>query len=231
MQTIGMLGGMSWESSALYYRYVNEAVRQQCGGLHSARCVLASLDFADIESLQQAARWDEATDLLADAATRLEMAGADVLIICTNTMHRLADAIQQRISIPLLHIADATAEAIRARGLHTVGLLGTRFTMEEAFYADRLRYRYGLDVRVPDAPARDTVHRIIYDELCVGIMRDESRAHYRAVMQALVDEGAEGIILGCTEIGMLVSQDDCTAPLFDTTRLHAEAAVAHALSC
>ncbi len=229
MKTIGLIGGMSWESSIEYYRIINEAVRDRLGALHSAKSLMYSVDFAEIEILQHEGRWDEATRLMIDAARRLENGGADFLLICTNTMHKLADAVQAEIGIPLLHIADATAEAVRGRELKAVGLLGTRFTMEEDFYRGRLVDRHGLRVLVPDAADRATVHRVIYEELVVGAIKPPSRTEYRRIIQALVAQGAEGIILGCTEIGLLVKAEDSPVPLFDTTRLHALAAVEFAL--
>ncbi len=228
MKTIGLIGGMSWESTLGYYRLVNEAVKRRLGGLHSARLVLYSVDFHDIERLQRTGDWDAAGITLADAGRALERAGAEVLLLCTNTMHKVAPAIEAAVAIPLLHIADPTATAIKAAGVARVGLLGTRFTMEQAFYRDRLRDR-GLDVLVPDETARERVHRVIYDELCLGVVRDESRAAYRDIMRELVARGAEAIILGCTEISLLVGADDAAVPLFDTTALHAEAAVDAAL--
>ncbi len=230
MKTIGLLGGMSWESSAEYYRLVNQQVKARLGGLHSARCVLYSVDFAEIERLQQQGDWDTAGAVLAQAAHQLELAGADLLVVCTNTMHRVAAAIQERIAIPLLHIADPTAQAITQAGMRTVGLLGTRFTMEQDFYTGRLVDRYHLKVLVPDAPDRETIHRVIYDQLCLGQIVPASRAAYQAVIGGLVEMGAEGIILGCTEIGLLISDQDSPVPLFDTTRLHAAAAVDSALA-
>lgn len=230
MRTIGLIGGMSWESSALYYRWINEAVRDRLGGLHSARILLLSVDFAEIERLQQLGRWDEAAALLSEAARSLERGGAELLLICTNTMHRVADEIAAAVGIPLLHIADATGAAITAHGVRRVGLLGTRFTMEEAFYRGRLVERHGLDVLVPDADERRLVHDVIYGELCLGDVRPSSRDAYRRVMANLVARGAEAIILGCTEITMLVGPDDATVPLFDTTLLHARAAVEAALA-
>jgi aspartate racemase len=230
MKMIGLLGGMSWESSVEYYRVVNEAVKERLGGLHSARCLLLSVDFAEIEALQHQGRWDEAGELLAAAARRLEQGGADMIVLCTNTMHKVADAIAGAVRVPLLHIADPTAAAIRARGLTTVGLLGTRFTMEDDFYTARLVQQHGLRVLTPPATARELVHRVIYDELCLGVIRPESRAAYRAVMEQLAAAGAEGIILGCTEITLLVDASDSPLPLFDTTRLHAVAAVEAALA-
>lgn len=229
MLMIGMLGGMSWQSSAQYYRLSNELVRERLGDLHSARCLLYSVDFADIEHLQVAGAWAEAGSLLASAARRLEAAGADLLVLCTNTMHKVADQIAGAVGIPLLHIADATATAVHAAGLHTVGLLGTAFTMEEAFYRDRLA-RHGLTVLVPEASDRALVHSVIYDELCRGIVSDLSRVAYLGVIERLAASGAQGVILGCTEIELLISQDDSPIPVFPTTRLHVEAAVMQALS-
>ena len=219
---------MSWESSAQYYRLANELVREQLGGLHSARVVLASLDFADVEQLQVSGRWEEAGELLATAARGLEAAGADLLLICTNTMHKVADQVQAAVSVPLLHLADATAEAVLHRGLSTVGLLGTAFTMEQDFYRDRLA-AHGLRVLVPPADDRAQVHRIIYDELCLGVVREESRDVYRDVIARLHDAGAQGVVLGCTEIELLVTAADSPVPVFPTTRLHVEAAVRAAL--
>jgi aspartate racemase len=229
MKTIGLIGGMSWESSIEYYRILNEAVRDRLGGLHSAQSLMFSVDFAEVEALQHQGRWDEAAGIMADAARRLEKGGADFLVLCTNTMHKLADAIQAAVPIPLLHIADATAEAVRARGLATVGLLGTRFTMEEDFYKGRLVERHGLRVLTPGAADRAIVHRVIYDELVVGDIRPASRAEFRRILAALIGQGAQGIILGCTEIGLLVQAEDSHVPLFDTTRIHALAAVEEAL--
>ncbi|WP_299952972.1 aspartate/glutamate racemase family protein [uncultured Modestobacter sp.] len=228
-RVIGMLGGMSWESSAEYYRLVNELVRERLGGLHSARCLLASLDFAEVERLQVAGEWAQAGELLAEAARGLEAAGAELLLLCTNTMHKVADQVQDAVGIPLLHLADATAAAVRAAGLDSVGLLGTAFTMEQDFYRDRLA-GHGLRVLVPPADDRALVHRVIYDELCVGVVREESRAAYREVIRRLVDAGAQGVVLGCTEIELLIGQADSPVPVFPTTRLHAEAAVTAALA-
>ena len=229
MKTIGLIGGMSWESTLGYYKRVNEAARERLGGLHSARLVLYSVDFHDIERLQQAGDWDAAGALLADAARSLAAAGADFIVLCTNTMHKVAGAIESAVSIPLLHIADPTATAIKAAGCTRVGLLGTRFTMEQAFYRDRLR-AHGLDVLVPGERGREHVHRVIYDELCLGIVREDSRAAYRDIMRGLVESGAEAIILGCTEIALLVGAADAAVPVFDTTSLHAQAAVDLALT-
>lgn len=229
MKTIGLIGGMSWESTVPYYRTINERVRDRLGGLHSARVALYSVDFADVEPMQRSGRWDEAGELLARAGRRVEAAGAELLVLCTNTMHKVAPAIEAAVSIPLLHIADPTAEAARAAGVGTVALLGTRFTMEQAFYRERLEKKHGLSVLVPPADDRETVHRVIYEELCRGVVREESRMQYREVVGRLVARGAEGVILGCTEIGLLVFPSDAPVPLFDTARLHAEAAVDLAL--
>lgn len=223
MRTLGLLGGMSWESTLPYYRLLNERVRERLGGLHSAKLLLYSVDFAEIEDLQHRGEWDAAGELLADAAVRLQDAGAQGLVICTNTMHRVAARIEAAITMPLLHIADATASRIRSSGLQRVGLLGTRFTMEQAFYRERLD-RSGLQVVVPDAAERERIHAIIYDELCQGVIREESRAFYRQAIAGLVEQGVQGVILGCTEIALLVGADDATVPLFDTARIHAEAA-------
>jgi aspartate racemase len=227
--TIGMLGGMSWESTGEYYRLVNELVRERLGGLHSAACVVYSVDFAPIESLQADGRWEDAGQALADAARCLQAAGADLLVLCTNTMHKVADHVQAEISIPLLDIRDVTAAAVRGSGVARVGLLATAYTMEQDFYRDRLA-AHGLEVLVPDTEDRTTVHRIIYDELCLGIVRDESRQAYREVISRLVARGADGVILGCTEIEMLISQADAPVPVFPTTRLHAAAAVEAAMA-
>jgi aspartate racemase len=229
MKTIGMIGGMSWESSIEYYRIINEAVKEQLGHLHSARSLMISMDFAEIEVLQREGRWEDATRAMIDAARSVEVGGADFLIICTNTMHKMADEVQLSIGIPILHIADATAEVIKARGLHRVGLLGTRFTMEEDFYRGRLVEKHALDVLVPDAADREIVHRVIYNELVLGRIEPASKAEYLRIIAGLAEAGAEGIILGCTEIGLLVSQADSRLPLFDTTRIHALAAVQYAL--
>jgi len=226
---IGMIGGMSWESSAQYYRLANELVRERLGGLHSARCLLASVDFADIESLQAAGHWEETGRLLAEAAAGPEAGGADVLLLCTNTMHKVADQVQAAVDIPLLHLADVTARAVTRSGLRTVGLLGTAFTMEQDFYRDRLASG-GLTVLTPPAAERAEVHRIIYDELCLGKVRDESRQIYRNIIAGLAEAGAEGIVLGCTEIELLVSAADSPVPVFPTTRLHVEAAVDYSLT-
>jgi aspartate racemase len=228
-QVIGLIGGMSWKSSAEYYRLINEGVRARLGGLHSARCLMWSFDFADIEILQRTDRWDEAASLMIDAAKRLERAGADFLVIATNTMHIAAPQVQAATRLHLLHIADPTAERIKAAGLRRVGLLGTAFTMEQDFYKGRLADKHGLEVLVPEAPDRATVHRIIYEELVQGRIVDASRQAYRDVIGGLVARGADAIILGCTEIMLLVAPEDSPVPLYDTTGLHAEAAVARAL--
>lgn len=229
MRVIGLLGGMSWESSVEYYRIVNEQVRERLGGLHSAHCVLYSVDFAEIERLQVAGQWDEAGKRLLAAATALQAAGAEMLVLCTNTMHKVVDVLIDGLDIPVLHLADTTAAAVRAAGLDRVGLLGTAFTMEQDFYTGRLA-EHGLDVLVPEADERADVHRIIYEELVVGIVTEPSRQRYREVIDALVARGAQGVILGCTEIELLVGPADSPVPVFPTTRLHAEAAVDHALS-
>lgn len=228
MLTIGLLGGMSWESSSQYYRLVNESVRDRLGGLHSAKCVLYSVDFGPMETMQAEGRWDDAAQTLAAGGRAVQAAGADLLVLCTNTMHKLADQLQAAISIPLLDIRDVTATAVRESGLTRIGLLATAYTMEQSFYRDRLAAQ-GLDVLVPDGDDRAAVHRIIYEELCRGVVRDESRQEYREVIGRLVVRGAEGVILGCTEIEMLVGEADSPVPVFPTTRLHAEAAVRAAL--
>jgi aspartate racemase len=225
MKRIGLLGGMSWESSIEYYRLVNEITRDRFGGLHSADCLLRSVDFAEIEVLQRDGRWDEAGERLASEARELVAGGAELLVLCTNTMHKVADAITAAIDIPFVHIADTTAVAVRAAGLTTVGLLATGYTMEQDFYVGRLREAHGLDVLVPGEADRRVVHDVIYRELCVGIVDDGSREEYRRIMRSLAGEGAQGILLGCTEIDLLVGQEDSPVPTFDTTRLHAERAV------
>jgi aspartate racemase len=230
MKTIGLIGGMSWESSIEYYRIINEKVQEKLGGVHSAKSVMYSVDFAQVEELQHQGRWDDATLLMIDAARRVEAGGADFVVICTNTMHKMAEQVQQSIGIPLLHIADATAERIQQRGLCRIGLLGTQFTMEGDFYKGRLENKFGLTVIIPNESDRRIVHRIIYAELVVGIINENSRAQYRGIIEKLCQAGVEGIILGCTEIGLLVKQTDSPVPLFDTTQIHAEAAVKFALN-
>jgi aspartate racemase len=229
VKTIGLVGGMSWESTAHYYRLINEAVKARLGGLHSARLVLSSVDFAEIEPLQRADRWEEAGALLNRAALGVERGGADLLVLCANTMHKVADRMMRGVGIPLLHIADVTGARVVGAGVRKVGLLGTRYTMEQDFYRARLAERFGLDVRVPGPAERDEVNRIIFEELCLGRLEPRSRARYLAVIEALVAGGAEGVIAGCTEITMLVQQPDVPVPLFDTTELHALAAVEQAL--
>ncbi len=230
MKTIGLIGGMSWESSLEYYRIVNETTKTKLGGLHSAKSIMYSVDFAEIERLQRQNRWQEAAHVLIEAARSIENSGADFIVLCINTMHKVVEEIQVHINIPFLHIADATARQIKDSGINKVGLLGTRFTMEEDFYKSRLTEKFGMDVIIPDADAREVVHRVIYDELVVGEIRQDSKGRYLNIIQQLVDGGAEGIILGCTEIGLLVHQGDCRMPLFDTTRIHAVAAVEYALA-
>lgn len=234
MKTIGLIGGMSWESSTQYYRLINIGIKTRLGSLYSGKIILFSVNFADIEALQHQGRWADAGDILIEAAQKLEMAGADMVLLCTNTMHKLADDIANRISIPFLHIGDAVALAVCARGLRRVGLLGTRFTMEEPFYRQRLEDGHGLAVLLPTSDQRDTVHRIIYDELCQGIITPQSRQAYEAIIHSLVAAGAEGIILGCTEIELLMADStierDTGVPLFPTTQIHAAAAVELALA-
>jgi len=229
MRTIGLLGGMSWESSIRYYRILNELVREERGGLHSAPCLLHSFDFAEVAALQAPGRWDEAGDLLAGAAGGLEGAGAELLLICTNTMHKVAPAVEAATSVPLLHIIDATAERVRAAGLGTVGLLGSSFTMEDGFYQQRMQ-AHGLRVLVPGEADRRVVHRVIFEELCAGVFSEASRRAYRDVTGRLAAAGAEGVILGCTEIELLVGQADSPVEVFPTTRIHAEAAIAAAMA-
>ena len=230
MKTIGLIGGMSWESSIEYYRIINEMAKERLGGLHSAKCIINSVDFAEIEPLQHEGRWEEATWHMVRAAQSVEAAGADFLVLCTNTMHKTADEIEKQISIPFLHIADATAQRVKDDGLTRVGLLGTRFTMEDEFYRGRLVDRHSLSVVVPQENDQQIVHQVIYDELCLSVIQPTSRQKYVEIMDDLVSQGAEAIILGCTEIGLLVGQDDCSVPVFDTTRIHAEAAVEFALA-
>lgn len=228
MKTLGLIGGMSWESTLPYYRIVNERVRERLGGLHSAKLVLHSVDFAQIEALQQRDDWEAAGAILVDAARGLRAAGAEAIVLCTNTMHLVAPMIEAAVDRPLLHIADATAARIRDAGLERVALLGTRFTMERDFYRARVEAA-GLSVLIPDAPQRQAVHRVIYEELCLGRILDASRDDYRAIIADLIDRGAQGVILGCTEIGLLVGAGDADVPLFDTARIHAEAAADWAL--
>ena len=229
MKTIGLIGGMSWESSIEYYRIINEATKAKLGGLHSAKSLMVSVDFAEIEVLQHQGKWTEAAQILIESAKSLENGGADFIVLCTNTMHKVADDIQVNVNIPLLHIADATAELVKESGIQKIGLLGTRFTMEEEFYKGRLAQEYGLSVSVPNAPQREIVHRVIYDELVLGKIEQNSKEQYVDIIRQMIDQGAEGIILGCTEIGLLIHEQDSPVPLFDTTRIHAEAAVEYAL--
>ena len=229
MKIIGMIGGMSWESSLEYYRIVNEAVKERLGGFHSDKCIMYSVDFEEIERFQHQGDWDAATEVMVDAARRVERGGADLLLICTNTMHLMAEAVQGSVDIPLLHIVDVTAEAIRSLGQKTVGLLGTRFTMEQEFYSGRLRDRHGISVLIPEEDERKVIHGILYDELCLGEIRSASRDAFREIIGGLAARGAEGVILGCTEIPLIVNQEEYELPLFDTTALHARAAVSLAL--
>ena len=230
MKTIGLLGGMSWESTTSYYQLINTGVNQALGGLHSAKIVMYSVDFHEIEQFQRQNQWAESAAFLANAAKSVELAGADFVLLCTNTMHKVAAEIEQAISIPLLHIADATAECLVKQGISKVGLLGTRFTMEQDFYKGRLTERFGIEVIVPSAPERDLVHGVIYEELCLGHICESSRAQYIEIINTLHQAGAQAVILGCTEIGLLVSQKDVEVPLYDTTKIHATAAVVKAIS-
>jgi aspartate racemase len=230
MKTIGLIGGMSWESSAEYYRIINQETNRRLGGVHSAQCLMWSFDFEGIKHVQHEGEWDKLAEAMKEAAIRLERGGADFLVICTNTMHRLADAISSSVGLPLLHIADPTAERIKASGFERIGLLGTAFTMEQDFYKGRLQQRHGLDVIVPEENDRRIVHEIIYKELVLGQIRPESRQAYREIIARLIERGAQGIILGCTEIMLLVKEEDSAVPLFDTTTIHAAVAVDHALA-
>ena len=230
MKTIGLLGGMSWESTASYYKALNEGVKSRLGGLNSAKVVLFSVNFDEIEKLQHQGKWDETAVLLSDAAESVEKAGADFLMICTNTMHKVVPEIESRISIPVLHIADATANVLQADGIEKVGLLGTRFTMEQDFYKGRLTDKFGMDVVVPSSEDQETVHTIIYDELCKGVIKESSKQQYLAIIDKLYAEGVQAVILGCTEIALLVNQQDTQVPLYDTTEIHAKQGVEYALS-
>ena len=229
MKTIGLLGGMSWESSLEYYRIINETVKRKLGGLHSAKSLMFSFDFHEIEELQARGDWQGATEMMVSGARKLEAGGADFLIICTNTMHLMADEVASSVKIPLVHIADATGDRVAESGLKRVALLGTKFTMEQDFYKGRLAEKYGLDVITPDKHDRQKVHDIIYNELCLGEINDKSRKIYLEIIEKLANDGVEGVILGCTEIPLLVKQEDVELPLFDTTKIHAEAAVEFAL--
>jgi aspartate racemase len=230
MKTIGLIGGMSWESTVEYYRILNETVKEKLGGLHSARCLLYSVEFQEIAERQKQGAWDELTGMMIDAARLLEKAGAGLLLICANTMHKMADEVEASVSIPLVHIADAAAEAIKGQGLSSVGLLGTRYTMEQDFYKGRLAGRHGLEVLVPDSEERDLIQRVVYEELCLGILNDESRKQFIAIIENLTRKGAQGIVLGCTEIPLLITREDVQVPIFDTTTLHARKAVELALA-
>ncbi|MBN2028522.1 MAG: aspartate/glutamate racemase family protein [Actinobacteria bacterium] len=229
MKTIGLIGGMSWESTAEYYRIINQVVKERLGGHHSAKLVMYSVDFDDIEALQHRDEWEDLTRLMVEAARRVERGGADFLLICTNTMHKMAGEVEESVGIPLLHIADAAADAIKAKGLRKVGLLGTRFTMEWDFYTGRLHDEHGIEVLVPGEEDRGAVHAVIYDELCHGIVNDDSRKLFERIIEDLASEGAQGIVLGCTEIPLLIKQEDFEVPIFDTTEIHALAAVDYAL--
>jgi aspartate racemase len=228
LKVIGLIGGMSWESSALYYRIINEEIRARRGGLHSAKCILYSVDFEEIEAFQRNNEWDQAGLVLTEAAQSLELAGAEFILLCTNTMHKVAHQIQGQIGIPLLHIADNTANQVVNEGIQSIGLLGTRYTMEHGFYKSRLEER-GIKVLIPGDNDREIVNKVIFQELCLGSIREDSRLEFKRIINSLIHEGAEGIILGCTEIGLLVQQEDASVPLFDTTLIHAEGAVDYAL--
>ena len=222
---------MSWESSLEYYRIINETIRDRLGGLHSAKCILYSLDFQEIEILQQEGKWDELTKIMIESAQNLEKAGANMVLICTNTMHKMANEVQNAIQIPLLHIADAAAEKVKEKNLKKVGLLGTKYTMEQEFYKGRIKEKYNIDVIIPDtADEREAVHNVIFDELCLGQIKDESREKYKKIIKNLAKNGAEGIILGCTEIPLLINQKDFTIPIFDTALIHCISAVDYALN-
>ncbi len=229
MKTIGLIGGMSWESSLEYYRILNETVKEKLGGMHSAKSLMYSVDFEDVEKLQYKGDWEKLTELMVEAARNLEAGGADLVIICTNTMHKMAEEVQAGVKIPLLHIADASAEKIMERGIKTVGLLGTKFTMEEDFYKGKLIEEFGIDVVIPSEEERQVVHDVIYNELCLGKVTPASKEKFKKIIQNLVSKGAEGVILGCTEIPLLIKQQDVEIPLFDTTEIHAKAAVEYAL--
>jgi len=228
MKTIGLIGGMSWESSAEYYRLLNEQVKQHLGGLHSAECLMYSVDFEEIERFQSQGKWQEAGERLADVARSLEKGGAELIVLCTNTMHKVISSIEEAVSVPVLHIADATAKEIQANHLHTIGLLGTKYTMEQDFYKERIAER-GIEVLIPEATERDMINEIIFDELCLGKINHSSKVKYQQAIQNLIDRGAQGIILGCTEIGLLIHDEDAAVPLFDTAKIHVKAAVKEAL--
>jgi aspartate racemase len=230
MKTIGLIGGMSWESSSEYYKIINETVKERCGGLHSAKCIMYSVDFEEIASLQHQGEWEELTKLMINFAQQLEGAGADFIVICTNTMHKMAEEVQDNIHIPLLHIADATAEKIIEQGLGKPGLLGTKFTMEEDFYKQRLKEKYSINVIIPSYADREIIDSVIYNELCLGKIKQSSKEKFKEIIKKLISIGADGMILGCTEIPLLISQKDVEVPLFDTTTIHSKAAVAFALN-
>lgn len=229
MKKIGLIGGMSWESTQEYYRIINEEVRNRLGGLHSARAVMDSVDFAEIEKLQHEGEWEKLGDILVESAQNLERAGADCVLICTNTMHKCADQVAAGVKIPLVHLADATGELVKERELKKIGLLGTKFTMEQDFYKGRLAEKFGLEVIVPEERDREIVHRVIYDELCLGAIKSSSKQHYLEIIKKMIESGVGGIILGCTEIPLLVKQEDVSVPIFDTTYIHAVSAVDFAL--
>lgn len=231
MKTIGLIGGMSWESSAEYYRLINQQIRVKLGGLHSARIIMISLDFAEIEKLQREGKWQEAGNILINAAQKIEKGGADFLLLCTNTMHKLADEVQAKITIPLLHIADVSAQTIQQQKIRHVGLLGTKFTMEQDFYRKRLIDRFGIKVTIPDQDDRQVIHDIIYQELCLGQIQSKSRQQYKNIINKLIANGAAAIILGCTEIMLLIKPSDVSVPLFNTTEIHVKSAVEQAISC
>ena len=230
MKTIGLIGGLSWESTVSYYQGINELVKQKLGGLNSAKILLYSVNFEEIEKMQLLGKWNEAGELLGNAAQAVQLGGADFLLICSNTMYKVADQVEADISIPLVHIADPTAAALQASGISRVGLLGTKYTMEEDFYASRLATKFGIEILIPDATQRETVHNVIYNELCRGIIREGSRADYLDIIASLQSRGAEAVILGCTEIALLVKEEHTHVPLFDTTQLHVHKAVELALS-
>lgn len=230
MKTIGLLGGMSWESTAGYYKTINEGVKNSLGGLHSAKIAMYSVDFDPIEKLQHEGNWEQTAEILSNASKNIEAAGADFLLICTNTMHKVAPIIEKSINIPILHIADATAEVLLEKEIKTVGLLGTAFTMEQDFYKGRLENKYSLDVLIPNKKDRAIIHNVIYKELCLGLIKEDSKKEYLRIIKSLFDNGAQAVILGCTEIGMLVSQEDTEVILLDTTSIHAKKAVEYALT-
>ena len=230
MKLIGLIGGISWESSLHYYKIINEKVKEELGGLHSARCVLYSVDFDNIAKLQNEGNWQELNEIMISIAKKLENIGAELIVICANTMHKMADLIEEQISIPLIHIVDATAKEIKKKGIKKVGLLGTKYTMEQDFYVKRLKEKYGIKVIIPKENDRDIIHDVIFNELCLGIVKENSKQQYIKIIKDLERSGAEGVILGCTEIPLLITKEDVSIPVFDTTRIHAEYAVNFALS-